>query len=72
MISKLILLDLHLKNLHTGREHILSLSRDKFWITKGKKLAKSIIQNCFICKRENVKPKAPMMSDLPKEGLSFN
>ena len=26
MISKLILLDLHLKNLHSGREHILSLS----------------------------------------------
>ena len=48
MISKLILLDLHLKNLHTGREHILSLSRDKLWITRGKKLAKSIIQNCFI------------------------
>ena len=67
MISKLILLDLHLKNLHTGREHILS-----FFITKGKKLAKSIIQNCFICKRQNVKPKAPMMSDLPKERLSFN
>ena len=67
MISKLILLDLHLKNLHTGREHILS-----FFITKGKKLAKSIIQNCFICKRQNVKPQAPMMSDLPKERLSFN
>ena len=72
MISKLILLDLHLKNLHSGREYILSLSRDKFWITKGKKLGKSIIQNCFICKRQNVKPKAPIMSDLPKERLSFN
>ena len=48
MISQLILLDLHLKNLRTGREHILSLSRDKLWITRGKKLAKSIIQNCFI------------------------
>ena len=72
MISKLILLDLHLKNLHSGRKHILSLSRDKFWITKGKKLAKSIIQNCFICKRQNAKPKAPMMPNLPKERLSFN
>ena len=48
MISKLILLDLHFKNLPSGREHILSLSRDKFWITKGKNLTKSIIQNCFI------------------------
>ena len=72
MASKLFLLDLHLKNLRSGREHILSLSREKFWITKGKKLAKSVIQNCLICKRQNVKPNPPMMSNLPKERFSFN
>ena len=30
MISKLILLVLHLKILYSGKEHIISLSRDKF------------------------------------------
>ena len=37
MISKLIMLDLHLKNLHSGWEHILSLSWDNFRITKRKR-----------------------------------
>ena len=52
---------------------ILSLSWDKVWITKKKKLAKSNIQNCFICKQQNVNPGvvAQPMSDLPKEKLSF-
>lgn len=52
---------------------ILSLSWYKVWITKKKKLSKSNIQNCFICKQQNVNPGvvAQPMSDLPKEKLSF-
>ena len=32
----------------------------------------SIIQNCFICKQQNVKTNAPIVSDFPKEKVSFN
>lgn len=72
MIFKLILSDLCLKHLHSGRENFLSLSRYKFWITKWKRFAKSVIQNCFVSKRKNVRPESPMMSDLTIERLSFN
>ena len=72
MIFKLILSDLCLKNLHSGRENFLPLSRHKFWISTWKRFAQSVIQNCFVSKRKNVRAEAPMMSDLTIERLSFN
>ena len=52
-----LLLDLHLKILHSRREQILLLSTDIFWITNEKKLAKSIIQNCLSANSKMLNPR---------------
>ena len=57
--------------MHTGRHHILSLSREHYWISKGCSLARKIVSSCFTCKQRIVKPVAPLMADLPTERLSI-
>ena len=57
--------------MHTGIHHILSLSREHYWITKGCSLARKIVSSCFTCKRRVVKPVAPLMADLTTERLSI-
>ena len=68
-IANLILRDIHKRYMHTGRHHILSLSREHYWISKGCSLARKIVSSSFTCKRRVVKPVAPLMTDLPTERL---
>ena len=42
-MANLILRDIHEKYMHTGRHHILSLSREHYWISKGCYLARKIV-----------------------------
>ena len=49
-IANLILRDIHEKYMHTGRHHILSLSKEHYWISKGCYLARKIVSSCFTCK----------------------
>ena len=42
-IANLILKDIHEKYMHAGRHHILSLSREHYWISKGCYLARKIV-----------------------------
>ena len=70
-IACLILRDIHERYMRTGRHHILSLSREHYWISKGCSLARKIVSSCFTCKRRVVKPIAPLMADLPIERLSI-
>ena len=69
--SKLILSDIHRENFHTGREHTLSLSRQKYWIIRGKNLSRQIIKECFICKKQNAKPQPCLMGRLTKRETSI-
>ena len=52
-ISRLILSEIHQNNFHAGREHCLSISRQKYWIVRGKNLARKIVKECFTCKKQN-------------------
>ena len=70
-IASLILRDIHERYMHTGRHHILSLSREHYWTSKGCSLARKIVSSCFTCKRRVAKPVAPLMADLPTERLSI-
>ena len=67
----LILRDIHERYMHTGRHHILSLSREHYWISKGCSLARKIASSCFTFNRRVVKPVAPLMADLSTERLSI-
>ena len=71
-VSKLIIQDIHETNLHSGREFTLSQLRQSYWIPRVKGVLRRVIHQCLYCKRQRVKPQAPLMSDLPLERLAVN
>ena len=66
-----MLRDIHERYMHTGRHHILLLSREHYWISKGCYLACKMVSSCFTGKRRVVKPVAPLMADLTTERPSI-
>ena len=68
-ISKLIMREVHTQVSHGGPERTLSESRRKFWITRGRNLAKGVVKNCTICRKLRQPPHSTLMADLPPERL---
>ena len=66
-----LLLYIHQNNHHCDREQLLALSREWYWIVKGKHLARKVIYNCLYCKRQRMKLQPQLMADLPPERLSY-
>ena len=68
-ISKLIMREAHSQVAHGGPERTLSESRRKFWITRGRNLAKGIVRDCTTCGKLRQPPHHTLMADLPPERL---
>ena len=66
-LSKLIMQDLHIKSFHGGAERVLAESRQKFWIVRGRNLAKKIIRECTGCRKLHQQPHSTLMGNLPPE-----
>ena len=71
-ISTLIVMHIHENNFHVGRNSTLALTRERFWITSGKSFVRHLIQRCNFCKRRRVKPKPPLMGELPIDRIAYN
>ena len=69
-ISKLILRDIHDATGHGGRNHMLSLLHEKYWIINANAEARKIINSCVTCRKRNAKVQQQMMSDLPKDRVT--
>ena len=54
---------------HAGREHVLSVMRQRFWILRGRSLVREIVNKCISCRRRNASTMQQTMADLPKERL---
>ncbi|XP_068742045.1 uncharacterized protein [Montipora capricornis] len=55
---------------HVGREHVLSLLREKFWLVGGRTTVRRVLNACFSCKKRNQLPMAQKMADLPPERVA--
>ena len=64
-IAELIVKEYHESHGHTGREHVLSLIRQRYWIVSGRQTVRRVISKCFTCKRSNAQPVTQRMADLP-------
>ena len=54
----------------SGTEHLLSELRTRFWIVKGRRIVRNLIQKCIGCRRRFTgKPTTQMMAPLPKSRL---
>ena len=54
-LSEKIVISTHRKNLHRGEASTMAEFRSLFWIPVWRKLTKSVIQNCYGCKRFRAK-----------------
>ena len=60
----------HRQMLHAGPETILSVLRQRVWLTQGRREVKRIIRKCVPCQRQRVGPCVQKMGPLPEERAS--
>ena len=66
-LTKLIIMDKHVKGFHCGVSHTLSLLRDEFWVASGRRVVRNVIGGCLICVRLKAEPYvSPSAPALPK------
>ena len=64
-IVPLILSSLHQRLNHAGAEHVLTELRQRFWVPQVRSTIKKLLKSCLICRKQNSKPIAPLMANLP-------
>ena len=52
---------------HQSREHILAKLREKYWVIAGSSAVRSVIKDCFICKKVQSVPQNQLMTNIPIE-----
>ncbi|XP_053685671.1 uncharacterized protein LOC128735203 [Sabethes cyaneus] len=55
----------HVKMLHGGGRHLLTAIREEYWPLQGRRLARSVVRNCFRCNRFNPVPIQQTIGQLP-------
>ena len=66
----LIVRHYHLISGDSGKEHVLSLIREKLWIVKARVTVRNVINNCFDCKRRQSPVGVQKMADLPADRVT--
>ncbi|XP_053402855.1 uncharacterized protein LOC128558076 [Mercenaria mercenaria] len=66
-VTKLIIKHIHEHNGHVGKEHVLSMSREKYWILHGPSAVKSILRGCIPCRRQHTPLMTQQMAPLLDE-----
>lgn len=64
MVVKIIF-DAHVKSCHVGTQGLMSILREKYWILGGRRVIRSTISKCVVCKRYNSKPFGADVPPLP-------
>ena len=64
-IVDLIIEHYHIMLGHSGREHVLAILRDRYWIIHGNSMVRKVLTKCLSCKRRQAKVGEQKMADLP-------
>eukprot|EP00057_Strongylocentrotus_purpuratus_P005721 XP_003731624.1 PREDICTED: uncharacterized protein LOC100894126 [Strongylocentrotus purpuratus] len=57
---------------HLGREHVLSMLRQRFWLIRGRSTVRQVKRDCFKCKRLSSPTLGQKMADLPSDRVAFD
>lgn len=68
-IAKLILLDIHQRTGHCGRNYLLSQLRRRYWVPQANSAVRKIINKCQTCRRISGKVGEQKMADLHQDRL---
>lgn len=71
-ITDLVIRHYHAMNGHAGVERILSETRQRFWIVKGRATVRRVLSKCITCKKLKAQPVSQYMGDLPKDRVTPN
>ena len=69
-VSTLIIEHCHLISGDSGREYVLSLLREKFWIVKASSAVRRVLSKCVNCRRRQRPFCEQKMADLPVDRLT--
>ena len=69
-VSTLIIEHCHLVSGHSGREYVLSLLREKFWIVRASSAIRRVLSKCVSCRRRQRPVCEQKMADLPVDRLT--
>lgn len=64
-VTFLIIDQYHRQEGHSGTLHVLSSTRDKFWIMKGQRVVREALRKCWDCKVREAKVGEQIMAPLP-------
>ena len=65
--TNLVIEQVHREAMHSGINHTLSMSRERFWVLRGRETVKRILKGCVVCRRHQARTIAPNpMPDLPR------
>ena len=71
--TRLLVQEAHLRCKHLGVGTTLTCLREQgFWIPRGRQVVKTVLGDCIICKKQNIRAFAyPRITNLPKERISL-
>ncbi|XP_060605456.1 uncharacterized protein LOC132757974 [Ruditapes philippinarum] len=69
-VSTLILRQIHQDFNHTGRNQMLSILRERYWLINAPSAIRKLISSCVVCRRQRVKFGEQKMSSLPKDRVT--
>ena len=69
-VAYLLISHFHEISGHIGRAHFLSLSREKYWITKANFLARSVFKHYFACRKNFGTLGKQKMAEPPSEWVA--
>lgn len=64
-ITRMIFTHEHFANAHIGPQSLLCKVRQRFWIVKGKTIARNVVQNCVRCAKSQPRFFTQLMGNLP-------
>lgn len=72
-VTRLIILDCHVKCCHLGtRSTLAELRRSGYWVPQGRQAVNSVLRSCARCKRYNSRPVLPCTeASLPTHRVEF-
>ena len=69
-LTKLVILWYHNLNCHSGVQHTLLSTRQKFWLANGNASVRKYINECGVCMIKKAQPVRQLMSDLPQSRIT--
>uniref|UniRef100_A0A8D8SJN2 Integrase catalytic domain-containing protein n=1 Tax=Cacopsylla melanoneura TaxID=428564 RepID=A0A8D8SJN2_9HEMI len=66
LVVERLILDVHIENSHVGVQTLLAILRQRFWIVGGRKVIRSVLNSCVICRRYKTKKLDVIPTPLPE------